>query len=261
MKDDDGPWGFIDTSGQFAITPRFDNYPNGYVYPFADGLAMIEKAGRFGYISHSGEIQIPPQFLDGIGFSDGMARVVIEGPCVYFPEGGCGSMNPRWIGGQKGNPGTPCKFTYIDKKGQIITGRRFVGARDFSEGLAPVQERDQWGFINKQGAMAISPRFEDAWSFASGLTLIRAGKLYGFANREGHIQIAPSYVYAESFSEGLSVVSTDGKHYFYIDKEGKKAIKETFDLASPFFKGLAHVHLNNRKEAYIDTKGRRVFTF
>ena len=54
--------GYIDTSGAFAISPRFETYPNGYVYPFSDGLAMIDVRGKFGFIDHTGEFVIEPQF-------------------------------------------------------------------------------------------------------------------------------------------------------------------------------------------------------
>ena len=86
MRKDDNLWGYIDTSGKFVISPRFETLPNWYVYPFSDGLAMIEVKGKFGYIDRSGEFVIKPQFLDGTGFSDGMARVVTEGPCIYIPR-------------------------------------------------------------------------------------------------------------------------------------------------------------------------------
>src|SRR5882672_4726447 len=81
-------WGYINTKGEFAISPRFDTSPGGYVWRFQGGFAKIEVQGRIGYINHSGEFAIAPQFLDGDSFHDGMARVIIEGPCVFtaIPE-------------------------------------------------------------------------------------------------------------------------------------------------------------------------------
>lgn len=137
MRKGENLWGYIDTSGAFVISPRFVSSPTDYVYAFSDGLAMIEVKGKFGYIDRSGEFVIKPQFLDGISFSDGMARVVTEGPCIYFPDSGCGFANPRLVGGKEGGNRPSCKFTYIDKTGEVITPRRFDYARDFSEGLAP----------------------------------------------------------------------------------------------------------------------------
>jgi hypothetical protein len=81
-------WGYINTKGEFEISPRFDTSPGGYVWPFQAGFAKIEVKGRIGYINHSGEFTIAPQFLDGDSFYDGMARVIVEGPCVFsaIPE-------------------------------------------------------------------------------------------------------------------------------------------------------------------------------
>jgi hypothetical protein len=46
MRKGENLWGYIDTSGEFVITPRFETTPNGYVHPFSDGLAMIEVKGK-----------------------------------------------------------------------------------------------------------------------------------------------------------------------------------------------------------------------
>ena len=267
MRQGENLWGYIDTSGEFAISPRFETFPNGYVYPFSDGLAMIKVKGRFGYIDRSGEFVIKPQFLDGSSFVDGMARVVTEGPCIYFPDGACPS--PRVPGGISGKwDYPPCKFTYIDKTGRVITEARFDYARDFSEGLAPVRIGTRWGFIDKTGTVVIEPKFEDAEPFSSGLARIREGELYGYADKSGSIKVTPRYKYAEDFSEGFAVVSHNADRYFYIDAKGNRTIPGEFAAASPFFKGLAQIRFLPRgaaearaEFAYIDTKGRRVFKY
>jgi WG containing repeat len=231
-----------------VITPRFATYPNGYVHPFSDGLAMIEVRDLFGYIDRSGAFAITPQFLDGRSFVDGMARVVVEGPCVYFPEGGCGFANPVFPGVKKGNDSRsgsypPCKFAYIDKTGRMITSRRFDSARDFSEGVAPVRIGDAWGFIDKTGAVAIAPKFENVERFSSGLSKVLVNGSYGFIGRIGAIAIPPQFKEAESFSEGFAVVGDGNGRYWYIDQLGQQGFPGEFAVASPFFKGLAHVRL------------------
>ncbi len=132
MKKDANLWGFIDTSGNFAISPRFETYSNGYVHSFSEGLALIDVHGKAGYIDHTGEFVIKPQFADAVDFSDGAARVVIEGPCVYWAEGPCPS--PRIVGGTVAGQLPPCKFSYVDKTGLPISQRRFDFGREFSEG-------------------------------------------------------------------------------------------------------------------------------
>ncbi|HVO99964.1 MAG TPA: WG repeat-containing protein [Bryobacteraceae bacterium] len=261
MRNGEKLWGYINTKGDFAISPRFESSLNDYVYPFSDGLAMIKVHGKFGYIDHTGAFAIPPRFPDGTSFSDGMARVVMEGPCVYFPDGACGAFNPVFVGGKQGTKPPPCKFSYIDKTGRVITEQRFDFARDFSEGLAPVKIGALWGFVDKNGKVVIAPRFEDAQPFSSGLSRVRIGGLYGYVDRSGSVVVAPRHKYAEGFSEEFAVVGDLGGTYWYIDKEGRRKIPGEYDAASPFFKGLAHVRFMSGGEAYIDSSGRIVFRY
>ena len=197
-----------------------------------------------------------------------MARVVVEGPCVYFPDGACGAFNPMFPGGNHGGSYPACKFTYIDRTGRVLTKDRFDFARNFPEGLAPVRVGTQWGFIDKTGAMVVSPRFEDAEPFASGLSRIRDHRLYGYADKTGSVRIKTQFKYAEDFSDGLAVVGDGDSLYWYIDNQGGKTIPGEFADASPFFKGLANVRLlesdvvkAKAQYAYIDKTGRRVFTY
>ncbi len=100
MRQGEGLWGYVNTSGEFAISPRFaSSMDDDYAWSFSDGLARIKVHGKFGYIDHTGNFVIKPELPDGIDFSDGMARVVAEGPCFYFPDGACGALNPENVGG------------------------------------------------------------------------------------------------------------------------------------------------------------------
>lgn len=267
MRKGENLWGYINTKGEFAIPPRFATSPKGYVYPFSDGLAKIEVGGLFGYIDHTGEFAIPPRLLDGSSFADGMARVVTEGPCVYFPDGGCGPVNPVFPGGKGGGHLPSCKFGFVDRAGQVISKERYDNARDFSEGLAPVRIGGLWGFIDKTGQVVIAPKFEDAEVFSSGLSKIAVKGVFGYGDKSGNVVVPPRFKYAENFSEEFAVVGDGSGVFWYVDKHGAEAFSGRFAAASPFFHGLAHVRLLSRgdgdaqKFAYIDRKGRRVFTY
>src|SRR5215471_4732930 len=45
MRKGENVLGYIDRAGEFVIPPQFKTYPNGYVHPFSDGLALIEVKG------------------------------------------------------------------------------------------------------------------------------------------------------------------------------------------------------------------------
>ena len=61
MEKDGGKWGYINTRGDFEISPRFASSELDYVWPFQDGFAMIMVGGKFGYIDHSGEFVSSPE--------------------------------------------------------------------------------------------------------------------------------------------------------------------------------------------------------
>lgn len=260
-------WGYIDATGEFAIPPQFKWSQQDYVWPFSDGYGKIEVDGKFGYIGRSGKFVIQPTLLDASNFKEGMARIVAEGSCSYTPDGPCGFANPVNIGSNI--PWlTQCKFTFINKRGKIISDQRFDSARDFSEGLAAVQIGKVWGFIDKTGKFAIPPRFQEAQSFGSGLARVsipwKPG--YGYIDATGQLVIPPSIEFNEDFHDGLAVAGSRDKSYWYINMQGQRAFTGEFALASPFFKGLAHVMLAGEGYgpgtfAYINTSGRILFRY
>ncbi len=108
----DGKWGFINTHGKFSVQPRFEAARS-----FNEGLAAAKSDGRWGYLDHAGSWTIQPQFAKADDFSDGLALT------------------------DKG---------YIDK-----TGNGVATAKDgtaFVQGLAHVSLGDgEFGYINHRG--------------------------------------------------------------------------------------------------------------
>jgi len=258
-------WGYIDTTGQFAISPRFEWGAGSSISSFSEGLARIETHGKSGFIDRSAVFVIKPQFLEAADFSEGMARVVAEGPCAYLPHVPC--ANVRVLGADAKGDVPECKFAFIDKTGRIISPLRFDDAGDFSEGLAAVKIGEFWGYVGKSGQLVIPAQFQYAGSFSSGRAPVAVddGGAFGYIDKFGNITIDPQFEEAESFSDGLAVVSNEGERYSYVDPQGRKAIAEDFATASPFFKGLAQVELISNdsvdRYAYIDHAGKHVFTY
>jgi len=273
-------FGYINTKGEFVIRPRFD----AYLPPFEGGFARIAKDGKIGYMDHTGEIAIQPQFLDADKFHEGLARVIAEGPCLAHSKP-CASLVGPYIlpffDSPQGSAVPKCRYAFIDIIGRVISDGRYDDARNFSEGLAPVQIQNLWGFIDKMGTIVISPKFESADPFSDGLALVSENGQFGFIDHAGAYVIQPQFKYAQGFVDGLAVVGDSkwfgesGSNYWYIDHSGKQAIPERFVLATSFFKGLAHVKPmpKNPKAArspdanfrgtfaYIDRTGRKVFTY
>ncbi len=200
-----GKWGYIDTSGDFVIPPKFDSKNGNYVWSFSNGFAKIEVNYKYGFINRSGEFKLPARFLAAESFSDGLARVVIEGPCIYFGGGPC--PDPEVAPGDAKLSGDlpACKFSYVDASGHVFP-QRFDGARPFSEGLAPVRRGDQWGYIDKTGEFAILPHFSEAEAFSDGVARVRVGQAWGYIDHLGNYAITPQFANTDDFNQGLAHV-------------------------------------------------------
>lgn len=206
-------------------------------------LYPVRVDGALGYIDGTGKIVIKPQFSNGYGFSEGLARV--------------------WIGRKQG---------YIDKAGRVVIGPQFDDAQDFSEGLAAVQlsSGGKWGYIDRTGRLVISPRFDWAGPFREGLARVGVGEKWGYIDRLGRAITPAPFDYAWDFSEGLARVAlthADGYYRFgFIDRAGKLVIQPQFELAGDFSGGFAVVGFGRLKLApmvcehwgYIDSTGKVV---
>jgi len=80
-----------------------------------------------------------------------------------------------------------------DNAPQFITN--FAAARDFSEGLAPVQDEASqlWGYIDRAGDYVISPQFDQAYAFSDGLAGVQVGDKRGFITPDGRFAAAPQF--------------------------------------------------------------------
>ena len=58
--------------------------------------------------------------------------------------------------------------------------KRFSAIGRFSEGLAPVKGKIQWGYINKEYDIVIPLMYERAFSFKEGLGMVVLNSQYGF---------------------------------------------------------------------------------
>lgn len=278
LKEDGGKWGYIDPKGRFAISPRFQGYPGGYVSSFSEERAWVEVSGKYGFIDKTGEFVIPPAFLHAEAFGDGMARVVAEGPCSYGPTMPC--LEIHHFGGPAPTKGRvpACKFTFVDAHGAVLKAR-FDDAKNFSEGMAPVRLGEKWGYIDKSGRVRITPQFDEAWPFSGGIARVRQGGLtglFGYIDTQGRYVVPPRFKYADDFAEGLAAVGDmeyvdEPGNLYYIDRRGRTVIPGPFALASHFFKGLAHVKLRRAGKgevgrrtgrfAYIDAEGKTIFAY
>jgi len=172
--------GFIDTTGQWAISAQFHSAGN-----FVDGLAWAmwqqddssAEHGftiKGGFIDREGVYVIPPEYDFGWDFSEGYATVWVRSE---------DKMNKIW--------------KVIDPQGNVVLDSlpyRNVGA--MGNGLIPIQDEDmKWGFMNIKGEVVISPQFAGINHFKNGMARMEAGT--AFANTIVYINEKGQTVWSE----------------------------------------------------------------
>ncbi len=97
-----GKMGAIDKTGRVVIRPQFalfeprptpywqviDYYSESKRWSFSEGLAIVNKLGRWGYVDQTGKFVIPPRFQEAHRFSGGLALVMVGNRVGYIDKAG-----------------------------------------------------------------------------------------------------------------------------------------------------------------------------
>ena len=117
-------WGFIDTTGQWAIDPIYDKLRS-----FDNGVAIANYHGKWGFINQNGDIVVDHLYRAAYPFSDGLARI------QNFEK----------------------QYGFINRQGEMIIPDTFDLVFDFSNHLARAKKGLLYGFIDQQGNWKIEP--------------------------------------------------------------------------------------------------------
>ena len=243
---------------------------------FKEGLAVVVKNEKFGFINKNGIEVIPCKYEQAISFSEGLAAVTLNGKTGFINKTGeiAIQFNYNSNYGYAFHEGlvNVCisdesfneKWFFIDKTGRIVLDcQKYSGVEIFSEGLALVEMRGRVGFINNEGVEVVSCKYDDPNSnsfnhlFKEGLCRVKKYGKYGFIDKSG-IEMSPTeFDFAENFSNGLALIKQNNS-YFYINNLGNKVIdgKEFWTMES-FSEGFAVVEIKF-KYGYIDKTGQLV---
>jgi hypothetical protein len=64
----------LDTEGKILVEPSFEEASD-----FSEGMARVGIDGMFGFVSKDGRIAIEPRFLEARKFDGGLSIVLVEG--------------------------------------------------------------------------------------------------------------------------------------------------------------------------------------
>lgn len=211
-----------------------DDYYDIVHYP-VDGLSLISKDNKYGYIDELGMLVIPLTYTNASDFSDnGLAYVEIE-------DG---------LGG------------YIDRDGAFVIEPGFDSGTEFSHGLAAVSRAGKSYYIDENGLKAININFKYAGAFSEcGLAkvimlngdvlFIRPDSSIAYALKDG--------VDADEYlgDRKVSTIRSNGK-VGLINDQGKIITPYPYDdiKISPY--SNRHGFLLDDRWGYIDDTGQQV---
>jgi hypothetical protein len=137
-------WGYYNRNNQWVIKPQYDNAQS-----FENGLAVVEKAGKYGVIDTSGKFILPMKYASIFGGPKGGyygTEMVMNGPKEYFKP--------------DGTPFTKIAIKYL--------------MPDNGHKLYPyVTDAGKYGFLNADGTIFTEARFDYASSFEEGKCFVR----------------------------------------------------------------------------------------
>lgn len=251
----------------FAI---YHVYPYSVEQDYSEGLAVVKKFGKYGYIDTKGDLVIPMMYEEAESFSEGLAAVKKDGHYGFIDKKGKTIIPFEYTMAFQFSEGLAAVrqqyYGYINRHGNVIVPFEYVFPDEFKkEGLARVRKDGKCGYIDKNGTEAIPCRYDFGWGFSNGLARIEKDGKYGFINTMGTEVIPCQYDYAWDFSEGFAPVMIgerfeNGK-WGIINTNGIVVVPFLYDdIIFEFSEGLVPVEQDG-KWGYVDSKGTSKIPF
>ena len=162
--------------------------------------------------------------------------------------------------------GKKSNYDFCDINGEKLNAKTYTSIREFSEGIAIVQESTySTPYLVDRNFAKIS-NITDTYEgpFKEGLAKAKAtyGNTRYYYNKQGKYAITISNATeATDFKYGRATIKDlSTAKFYYIDKSGNKINEMKYDYAGDFSDGLAVVK-NGNKYGFIDTTGKTIIDF
>lgn len=223
MYKDKAYWGFMNIEGEKIITPKYTLCKN-----FRGGMA---KVGKTYFINKKAEKFKPEvRILDAEQFSEGILAVKVVNRWGFMNTSGKLIVEAKYKTVTEFNGGyaiaaTKKEVFIIDKNGnetKIISPKKIDGFKHFSEGLAPIEIDEKYGYVNEKGLLIIPPQYIAVGYFSMGMAWVRTlnGKI-GYIDKQGNWLIEPTLFAAKEFDPVSKVARVKiEKGWTYINANG-----------------------------------------
>jgi hypothetical protein len=218
-----GKVGFIDTDGEFKISPQFEiDYDGEVSLGFSEGVAAVALEEGWTYINQEGEeifdirFEIARRFQDGYAlvspveqasqteklfFIDQKGQRLETIPCKInilcqgFRNGLCEVLLPQMEEEKELN-----RIGFINTSGNLAFAEKFAHSSGFHEGLCIVKKfGGKFGVINTLGEWVIEALYEEIGFFNHGIAPFRQNQQWGLINASGEVIVSPQFSFIDSF--------------------------------------------------------------
>lgn len=234
-------YAMLDKNGNEYI-PMDDTYL--YLEPFYNGYSIAGKKGKgFGVINEQLEEVLPFQY-NQIGRAANPNEFVILDEGTLFGKARVYNaaldkmLSESVITTSKRSAFPEATITYpsfnaklmplVTKKGKVryydhdlndVFEKDFAFAKDFSEGMASIMNKDgQVGYINETGEIVVDYQYSVGQLFQQNLAAVSQGAIgsekYGYINKQGEVIIPMKYDHAEPFFDATEIFK-----YYYSPKQ------------------------------------------
>lgn len=254
----DNKWGFVDKQGKEVIPLIYDA-----VIDFKQGYASVKPAGENTYIDidkTGKKVTIPPYYDDSYEKADRRLAGISDNE----PFDDLSNDYPS----DKENVKILCYPNYnkchaMNRRGKILVSLQagYEEIDDFSnDGLARVRKNNKWGFVSKLGEEVIPVKYDRANAFSEGLTMVGQKNTYYIIDENGEIITTLTFDLDEFgyFNNGKITVEKD-KKVGVIDKYGKIIIPIEYNNIFELSDNSYRVEKDN-KAGIINQNGKTIIS-
>lgn len=234
---------FIDMKGNVVILPQ-----PYHCYFYTNDIIIIESSGNNrshqGLMDYNGKTILPLQYDFRTNRTDDLI------------------VARYW---QQTASGTPSKWGYINKQGELIIEYQFDEAFPFYEGIATVVKNGKHGCINKQGKTIIPFLYDDLDGFNffnNDVAWVKRNGKYGCINKQGQTLVPFEFDVTSSSYNGFVTAVKDGKAGL-INSKGQIILPFQYpeDTYFTYAGNDLIIVRKDMQEALIDTKGNYIVPF
>lgn len=231
---------FIDNTGKVILD--LSDYDS--VQSFSEGLAVVEKEGKYGYIDKKGNVVIPIQYKTASDFSDGEAYVDFGDTSYSIDLKGNRLEDDYDYGDSESNSDfyTISEGYYGDTglanraTNQIVLQPKYSSIEDMGNDIFLLELDYLYGYYDAKNDKMMAPKFEDLDIDTTANLVIAETEdyLYGMYDLSGNTLVEPIYDSIYSLDDGLFEVVDENQMSGIVDSKGHMIVNTEYDYLETY---------------------------